>query len=167
MTIFSRDELLVGLHTATITGIMESPLQKIEQSFDISLFLDIDCTLDVVTPLASIDNQSYLIAVDKLQSFAPTWLQSKPDCPVTYEIMKVVSGAERPLTASELRVITFQESDGSMSYSTNDFDLDGKIWTLSIKMKSTFSKKPDVVQYVFDIRFRDSCWEANLVPAEF
>ena len=54
-----------------------------------------------------------------------------------------------------------------MEYSTDNFALDGETWIVSIKMVSTFSNQPDEPQYVFDIEFRDSCWDASIQAAEF
>ena len=128
----------------------------------ISLLVDNDCSGDVITPLDTIADELYYISQNGTRSFTPTWTHSELDCPVHYEIMIVENGVERPLTLAEQQVISFSDVDGSMSYSTSDFSLDGQTWTVSIKMKSTYSTQPDAPQYLFDIEFRDACWDALL-----
>ena len=55
-----------------------------------------------------------------------------------------------------------------MSFDTSNFSLDGEIWTIRLYKRSTYSTgaKQDGV-YLFDIEFRDICWESKLTPAEF
>jgi len=69
-------------------------------------------------------------------------------------LARVVDGAERPLTAEEMQVIIFNETDGSLMYSTDDFGLDQETWQLSIKMISIRSDEPAIdPQFSFSITF--------------
>ena len=60
---------------------------------------------------------------------------------MTYEIGRIdeVTGIERPLNVDELAVITFDDTNGEMSYLTSNYDLDGEIWTIRLYKKSTYS----------------------------
>lgn len=121
-----------------------------------------------MTPLSTIANELYYIDEDGTRSFNPTWSTAIPGCPATYEIGLIENGVERPLTADEKAVINFDDTDGSMSYSTSDFGLDGQIWPIRIYKKSTYSEIPEGEgEYTFDIEFRDLCWDSSLQAAEF
>ena len=75
----------------------------------------------------------------------------------------MVNGIERPLTAGEKAVISFSSSDGSMSYKTDDYSIDGEIWTIRLYKRSKFSEsKQRDGAYLFDIEFRDVCWDSDL-----
>lgn len=75
----------------------------------------------------------------------------------------MVAGVERPLTIEEQAVITHDNSDGSMSYSTSDYALDGQVWNIRLYKRSTFSEVFDQDGvYLFEIEFRDICWDSNL-----
>ena len=55
-----------------------------------------------------------------------------------------------------------------MSFVTSDFALDGEIWTIRLYKRSTYSIGPKQNGvYLFDIEFRDICWESKLQSAEF
>ena len=55
-----------------------------------------------------------------------------------------------------------------MSYSTSDYSLDGQVWSIRLYKKSTYSITPKQEgEYLFDIEFRDICWDSVLVSAEF
>ena len=136
-------------------------------SYEVPITIDNDCSKDLVTPLDSIPNQLYYIARGGTRSFAPSWSHSESDCPTHFEIAIVKDGVERALTPLEQSVIAFSTKDGAVSYATDNFALDGQTWTVSVKMKSTYSAQPDTPQYLFDITFRDSCWDALLAAAQF
>ena len=55
-----------------------------------------------------------------------------------------------------------------MTLSTSDYALDGEIWTIRLFMRSTFSStdKRDGA-HIFDIEFRDICWDSVLLEASF
>ena len=99
----------------------------------------------------------------------PTWTDSLFGCPTTYEIGRIESGVERALTTDEYNVIThYKTTNGGMSFATSDYTLDGEIWTIKLYKKSTYSIGPKAEGvYLFDIEFRDICWESNLQAAEF
>ena len=124
-----------------------------------------DCSLDIVTPVDKIADQTYLIGFDGTVSYEPKWTQSKPYCPVEYEFTRLIGGSVVPMTLDETKIISFNESDGSLTLSTDDLSMHGLTWTLSITMKSTRSEQPDGSQYLFNINFRDACWDAELKPA--
>ena len=89
---------------------------------------------------------------------------------MTYEIGRIddLTGLERPLTLDELAVITFDSSNGQMSYQTSNYELDGEIWTIRLYKKSTYTiTAMQEGEYLFDIEFKDICWESVLVSAEF
>ena len=89
---------------------------------------------------------------------------------MTYEIGRIddLTGLERPLTVDELAVITFDSSNGQMSYQTSNYELDGEIWTIRLYKKSTYSiTAMQEAEYLFDIEFKDICWESVLVSSEF
>ena len=55
-----------------------------------------------------------------------------------------------------------------MYYSTSDYGLDGEIWTIRLYKRSTYSNSPKQDgEYVFDIEFRDICWDSVLEPPYF
>ena len=55
-----------------------------------------------------------------------------------------------------------------MSYETSDYDLDGQIWKIRLYKKSTYSITAKAeAEYLFDIEFKDICWESVLLSAEF
>ena len=55
-----------------------------------------------------------------------------------------------------------------MSYQTSDLTLHGEIWTIRLYKKSTYSiSAMQEGEYLFDIEFKDICWESVLVSAEF
>ena len=77
-------------------------------------------------------------------------------------------GVERALTTDEYNVITHSTVDGSMSFTTSDYTLDGEIWTIRLYKKSTYSEGPKAEgAYLFDIEFRDICWDSSLQAGEF
>ena len=106
--------------------------------------------------------------MDVTRTFVPTWSTAIPGCPVTYEIGRVENSVLRPLTPAETTVITHSTTDGQMSFDTSDFVLDGEIWTIRLYKRSTYSigPKQDGV-YLFDIEFRDICWDSSIQAAEF
>lgn len=141
-----------------------------EEELIIQLLVTNECRDDVVTALDTIADELYFIDQDGLRSFVPTWSTTIPDCPVTYEIGRIdeLTGQERPLSLDELAVITFNPSDGQMSYSTSNYGLDGQTWTIRLYLRSTYSVTSQREgDYLFDIEFRDVCWETVLVAAEF
>ena len=67
-----------------------------------------------------------------------------------------------------MQVIIFNETDGSLMYSTDDFGLDQENWQLSIKMISIRSDESIIdPQYLFSITFQDSCWDRIINPIMF
>lgn len=55
-----------------------------------------------------------------------------------------------------------------MSFTTSDYSLDGQIWTIRLYKKSTYSIVVEQEgEYLFDIEFRDICWDSVLISAEF
>ena len=67
-----------------------------------------------------------------------------------------------------MQVIIFNETDGSMMYSTDDVGLDQETWQLSVKMLSIRSDELIIdPQYLFSITFQDPCWERDITPAMF
>ena len=87
---------------------------------------------------------------------------------MSFEICRIENSVARPLTAAEKLVVAHASSNGKINFVTSDFSLDGEIWTIRLFKRSTYSigPKKDGV-YVFNIEFRDICWESNLQSAEF
>ena len=64
--------------------------------------------------------------------------------------------------------MAFNSVDGSASLATSDFALDGEVWTIRIHKESVESIGPNRVgEYIFDIEFRDVCWDSSLTPPAF
>lgn len=138
------------------------------EELEILLEVNNDCQLDEVRALSTIDQQLYYINVDGLRDFDPTWSTTVPGCPATYEIGRIVNGVERPLTPEEFAVINYSIYDGQMSYSTADYALDGEIWEIRLYKRSTYSiSSMQDGEYLFDIEFRDICWDSVLEPPVF
>ena len=132
----------------------------------IDLNVNNNCKFDVVTTESMIDDQLYYIDVNDTVFLEPTWSSNVTGCPATYEIGRVVDGVERPLTPEEYVVISHSVFDGHMSYFTEEFDYDGEVWTIRLYRLSTYSSMDnDDGEYLFDIEFRDECWDSVLQPA--
>ena len=164
------DPSYVGTYHISIIGSVPSLYMAPVYEEEIFLILHInnDCQNDEVTALDTIPDQTYYIKADGVRDFDPTWSNTIPFCPATYEIGRVVNGVERPLTAAEYAVISHTTQDGQFSYYTEDFTLDTQVWTIRLYKRSTYSLSPnqDGV-YLFDITFLDICWDAVLIPATF
>ncbi len=98
----------------------------------------------------------------------PKWKQRYEECPFTFEIGRVVDGFERLLSPEENKVIQFNPTNGRMRFKTDNFGLDGETWTIRLYMKSTYSMSDmHEAAFVFDIKFRDICWDSDLEAANF
>lgn len=127
------------------------------------------CQEDEVTNLEVIEDYTlYYIAEDGMVSYNPSWSHSKESCPFTYEVTRIIDGVERELTDDEKLVLTHDKTNGWMDLDTSNYLLDGEIWTIRLFMQSTFSftDKKDGA-HVFDIEFRDICWDSSLQKAVF
>ena len=97
----TSDPSYVGTYHISIIGsvpsLYMSPVYEEETIF--ILHINNDCQLDEIKALDTIPNQTYYIKADGLRDFDPTWTNSVPFCPATYEIGRMVNGVERPLTA--------------------------------------------------------------------
>ena len=77
-------------------------------------------------------------------------------------------GSERPLSSEEEIVLVIDPFYGELVLDTEDYSLDGEIWTIKLWMKSTFSDLPDTASaYLFDIEFKDPCWASVLFEPVF
>ena len=164
-TVYTEDPLTQGTYFISIIASVPSVYQYPVYSEELIITLNVknQCKIDQVIPLDSIADELYYIAEDGTRSFTPTWSTAVIGCPQTFEIGRMVNGIERPLTAGEKAVITFSSSDGSMSYTTDDYSIDGEIWTIRLYKRSTFSEsKQQEGVYLFDIEFRDVCWDSDL-----
>lgn len=134
----------------------------------IDLNVKLNCDPDDVSALSTIPYQIYYIGIDGTRDFAPTWDNTVFGCPATYEISRIEAGVERPLTAAEYAVLTHSTVDGDLSMTTSDYFLDSEIWTIRLYKVSTLSIGPNRVgEYIFDIEFRDICWDSDLLRAVF
>lgn len=100
----------------------------------------------------------------------PTWTHTEVGCPFTYEIGRLddTTGVERALTADEASVLVIDPTNGHLDILTSDYALDGEIWTIRLYMRSTFATNPKQDgPIIFDIEFRDICWDSNLQAASF
>lgn len=160
----------MGLYTIAVTASV--PLSLMTPEFKEILFIDLDvlneCEIDQVDPLSNIPYQLYYIAEDPVRSFSPTWTSAINGCPTFFDIEIDENGIWRPLNAAELAVISFNSADGSFSFQTSDYQLDGQIWLLNVFKKSTYSVVPSGKgEYIFDLEFRDICWDSTLTAAQF
>ena len=160
----------MGLYTIAVTATV--PLALMNPEFKETLFIDLEvlneCEIDSVTPLTSIPYQLYYIAEDPLFSFNPSWNSVIAGCPTFFDIEIDDGGVWRPLSAAELAVISFNSADGSFSFQTSDYALDGQIWLLNVFKKSTYSiGVAGKGEYIFDLEFRDICWDSTLTAAQF
>ena len=72
------------------------------------------------------------------------------------------------MAAQEIDVITFDGTDGRMSFATSDYSLDAEVWKIRLYKKSTYSvHSKQEGEYRFDIEFRDICWDSVITAAEF
>ena len=70
-----------------------------------------DCELDQIINTAVLNDVQYKIAEDLLVQITPTWTDTRaanpgPPCPMTYEIFRVISNVDTPLTTHELAALT-------------------------------------------------------------
>ena len=164
------DPVYVGDYHISIMGSVPSLYMDpvYSEEIEIIVHVDNDCQIDAVIPTDIILDQTYLIKADGIRDFDPTWTNSIPFCPATYEIGRIVDGVERPLTIEEYGVISHTTQDGQFSYYTEDFTLDTQIWTIKLYKKSTYSIGTSAEGvYLFDIEFLDICWVAEFDPAIF
>ena len=118
--------------------------------------------------MSTITDQLYYIDFDGLRDFDPTWDNTVIGCPATFEIGRIVGGVEQPLTDAEYAVLSHSTIDGDISLSTSDFALDGEIWTIRLyKVSSDSIELNRVGEYIFDIEFRDICWDSDLLRPVF
>ena len=124
--IYSIDPLDVGVYEVIVTGTTPAGKMAVPYSDDLFINLEVtnECPGDVVTPTSVINSFDYNIDEDGTFSFAPTWTTTVTDCPVTYEIRRVISGVEYALSATETAVLTFDSTDGSLDVYTLDRNLD-------------------------------------------
>ena len=126
------------------------------------------CEEDEVTNLSTIEDTLYYIAEDGLVKYQPTWTHSELGCPIEYLVSRIVDGVERPLTDEEKTVLGHDDTNGWLDLITSDYALDGEIWTIRLFMRSSFSESPlKDGAHVFDIEFRDICWDSDLQSAAF
>lgn len=129
------------------------------------------CNDDEVTNLTSISDILYYIAEDGLVKFEATWSNIEPSCPTDYLVTRIVEGTERDLTEAEKLVLTHHKlTTGMLDLQTSDYALDGEVWKIKLFMRSTYSKLPENKRngiYVFEIEFRDICWDSDLTAAQF
>ena len=67
-------------------------------------------------------------------------------------------------------MLTHYNNNGWLDLQTSDYLLDGEIWKIRLFMKSLFSKLPvekSEGAHVFEIEFRDICWDSTLYSASF
>ena len=118
----------VNVGTYHISILASVPAQFMDPVYEEEIFLILhvnnDCQIDEVTALDTIPDQVYYIKADGVRDFDPTWSNSVPFCPATFEIGRMINGVERPLTAAEYAVISHTTQDGQFSYYTEDFTLD-------------------------------------------
>ena len=75
-------------------------------------------------------------------------------CPLTFEVRRIVSGEDKPLTSHETAALTHFDLDGSLKLFSADTSLIGEVWTIKLFAKSTYSKSSDSEgAYKFDITF--------------
>ena len=124
--------------------------------------------MDAVVTLKTISDQLYYIAETNLVTFEPTWSSNVTGCPLVYEIARIENGIARSLNSQELAVITHSLVDGVTTLETSNYSLDGEVWTIKISKRSVYSTGSQFEgAYIFDIEFRDICWDSMLQPAEF
>ena len=72
---------------------------------------------------------------------APVWATDVQDfnCPSKYVLTIVEKGQERQLTNYDLTVVTFNNNDGSLTVSTDDFSLDSSVWIFRVSKISKLS----------------------------
>lgn len=55
-----------------------------------------------------------------------------------------------------------------MTLQTQDYSLDGEVWTIRLYQESTYSETGQRQgAYLFEVEFRDVCWDSALTPARF
>ena len=140
-----------------------------ENELLIDVRLDLACQIDEVINLSLISDTKYYIAQDGLKEFKPEWTHTVPACPVEYGVSRIIDGAERPLNSAEKLVLThFSLTNGWLDLQTSDYALDGEVWSINLFMRSIYSNAPKRDgELVFEIEFRDNCWDSILEPAKF
>ena len=127
-----------------------------------------ECDQDAVVNLKTISDQLYYIAESRVVTFEPTWSSNITGCPLVQEIARIENGIARSLNPQELAVITHSLVDGVTTLETSEYSLDGEVWTIKILKRSLYSTGSQAEgAYIFDIEFRDICWDSILQAAEF
>jgi len=108
------DPSYVGTYYISVVGSVTSKFMDPVYTEEVFLILHInnDCQIDEVTALDTIPDQTYYIKRDGVVDYDPTWSNTIPFCPATFEIGRVVGGVERPLTTAEYAVISHTTQDG-------------------------------------------------------
>ena len=166
----TNDPANVGIYEISIQGSVPLVFMSPTYSEELIVTLNVEnkCLTDTVAPVGFISDENlYYISEDGVLAFVPTWSNSVAGCPVVHGMSRIESGGtERPLNSAELAVITFDASNGQASIQTSDFALDGELWTLKIYKQSTASTSPlSEGYYLFDVEFRDICWDSTLLEA--
>ena len=108
------DPSYVGTYYISIIGSVPSLYMDpvYEEEYFLIVHINNDCQIDEVTATSTIEDQTYYIKKDGIRDFDPTWTNTIPFCPATYEIGRVINGVERPLTADEYAVISHTTQNG-------------------------------------------------------
>ena len=168
--VYTEDKANLGIYQISIKGNVPNTFMDPVYMEELLIELTVKdaCAEDEVTNETSIEDTLYYIAEDGVVSYLPTWSHIKEGCPFTYEVRRIVEGVERLLSDAEKLVLTHDNTNGWMDLSTSNYVLDAEIWTIRLFMQSTFSssEKRDGA-HVFDIEFRDICWDSVLQEAIF
>ena len=65
-------------------------------------------------------------------------------------------------------MLTHSKADGSLKLFSDDYALDGEVWTIKLYKTSTYSTHANAEgAYQFVVTLRDICWDSVLTPAVF
>jgi len=168
--VFTMDPTSLGKYYISVIGKVPAMYMDLpyEEELIIELRVKDGCEDDQVTNLSVVADTLYNVAEDGLVRYMPTWSHSEEGCPIEYLVSRVVGGVERPLSADEETVLKHFNTTGWLDLETSDYALDGEVWTIRLFMRSSFSKSPlRDGAHIFDIEFRDICWDSKLLAASF
>ena len=106
-TVLSSSSGDVGSYKITVRGQVPAGYPAYQDELFVNLVVDNACDQDTFTPSGSpINSLTYLMDNDGLIAWSPTWTQLLPACPSTFEIGRIVTTVEQPLSAHETAALT-------------------------------------------------------------
>ena len=147
-------KLVVTSDASTVDG-----KNTLEYPFTISL-LD-GCLLDALTGTSTIDSFVYYIDDTGLRPVpAPTYSQSVANCNVEWSLVALDVTDQEVALSSKQALYAVLQPDGSINVNAgDDYDIEGEVWKLRLKVRSTVSTQSpnDVVVFDFSISMLDGC----------